>query len=392
MFVSCRLWTTTPAIELVPYCWAKTGGPPSKLSISGRRIWAEQNIQQILDSGQKPLLGERWWLKADNPWQCLAACVEVRNALASGDAENYFSYLPVHQDGSCNGLQHYAALGRDELGGRAVNLVPSGEPSDVYTGIAQLVAARVEEDALQGNLHAQKLLSEVDRKLVKQTVMTSVYGVTFVGAREQITSRLKERGWKAEDDIYKTACYAARITLDSLHAMFSSAKLIMNWLTECAHLVASNGKPVSWTTPLGLPVVQPYRHRERHSVKTVLQRLIIVENSERLPLALARQRSAFPPNYIHSIDSTHMMMTAAECYHQGLSFAGVHDSFWTHAGTVDRMNTILREKFVDLHSCPLLDNLLLEFQRELPHVAFPEVPNTGTLDLSTVRNSPYFFS
>lgn len=87
-----------------------------------------------------------------------------------------------------------------------------------------------------------------------------------------------------------------------------------------------------------------------------------------------------------------MMMTAAECYHQGLSFAGVHDSFWTHAGTVDRMNTILREKFVDLHSYPLLDSLLLEFQRELPHVAFPEVPNTGTLDLSMVRNSPYFFS
>jgi hypothetical protein len=26
-----------------------------------------------------------------------------------------------------------------------------------------------------------------------------------------------------------------------------------------------------------------------------------------------RQRSAFPPNYIHSIDSTHMMMTALAC-------------------------------------------------------------------------------
>lgn len=26
----------------------------------------------------------------------------------------------------------------------------------------------------------------VDRKLVKQTVMTSVYGVTFVGARAQV--------------------------------------------------------------------------------------------------------------------------------------------------------------------------------------------------------------
>lgn len=31
----------------------------------------------------------------------------------------------------------------------------------------------------------------------------------------------------------------------------------------------------------------------------------------------ARQRTAFPPNYIHSIDSTHMMMTALECSRLG---------------------------------------------------------------------------
>lgn len=31
------------------------------------------------------------------------------------------------------------------------------------------------------------------RKVVKQTVMTSVYGVTFIGARQQIENRLKEK-------------------------------------------------------------------------------------------------------------------------------------------------------------------------------------------------------
>jgi hypothetical protein len=31
----------------------------------------------------------------------------------------------------------------------------------------------------------------------------------------------------------------------------------------------------------------------------------------------ARQRSAFPPNYIHSVDSTHMMMTALDCAKEG---------------------------------------------------------------------------
>ncbi len=32
----------------------------------------------------------------------------------------------------------------------------------------------------------------------------------------------------------------------------------------------------------------------------------------------AKQRSAFPPNFIHSLDSTHMMYTANACRSQGL--------------------------------------------------------------------------
>jgi DNA-directed RNA polymerase, mitochondrial len=48
-------------------------------------------------------------------------------------------------DGSCNGLQHYAALGLDEVGGRAVNLSPSpdGLPADVYMGVCNLVNQQV---------------------------------------------------------------------------------------------------------------------------------------------------------------------------------------------------------------------------------------------------------
>ena len=41
------------------------------------------------------------------------------------------------QDGSCNGLQHYAALARDQDGGRAVNLMPGDAPADVYRRVWQ---------------------------------------------------------------------------------------------------------------------------------------------------------------------------------------------------------------------------------------------------------------
>lgn len=38
------------------------------------------------------------------------------------------SQIPVAVDGSCNGLQHYAALALDKPGGLAVNVLPSDRP------------------------------------------------------------------------------------------------------------------------------------------------------------------------------------------------------------------------------------------------------------------------
>lgn len=48
--------------------------------------------------------------------------------------------------------------------------------------------------------------------MVKQTVMTSVYGVTYIGARDQIKRRLKERNAIADDnELFSAACYAAKV-------------------------------------------------------------------------------------------------------------------------------------------------------------------------------------
>lgn len=46
---------------------------------------------------------------------------------------------------------------------------------------------------------------------VKQTVMTSVYGVTFIGARQQISNRLKDKGWTHDNTIFRVSNYGARV-------------------------------------------------------------------------------------------------------------------------------------------------------------------------------------
>lgn len=164
-------------------------------------------MNNIRESVKNPLAPDAWWKQGDDPWQLLATCIEYIHAIDSSHPTEYLSNIPVHQvfhyvflsilqDGSCNGLQHYAALGLDEKGGKQVNLVPSEKPGDVYTAVLKIVKQHIHDDLNSTDPFIRQMAEllrggeEVNRKIVKQTVMTSVYGVTFVGAREQIEGQL----------------------------------------------------------------------------------------------------------------------------------------------------------------------------------------------------------
>ncbi|KAI8016890.1 hypothetical protein LOK49_LG04G00659 [Camellia lanceoleosa] len=372
-------------------------GGVEKLSYDGRLAFVESHMDDVLDSADNPLHGNRGWLTAEDPFQCLATCINLSEAIKSSLPHTVISHLPIHQDGSCNGLQHYAALGRDALEAAAVNLVAGEKPADVYSEIAArvhdiMVRDSNKDPATSPNaLLAKLLIGQVDRKLVKQTVMTSVYGVTYVGAREQIKRRLEEKGQITDDGLlFNAACYAAKVTMSALGEIFEAARAIMGWLGDCAKIIASENQPVRWTTPLGLPVVQPYFKTERHVIRTSLQVLALQREGD--SVEVRKQRTAFPPNFVHSLDGSHMMMTAVACRDAGLRFAGVHDSFWTHACDVDRMNRIIREKFVVLYKTSILEDLLESFQRSYPELTFPPLPERGDFDLQQVLYSPYFFN
>jgi DNA-directed RNA polymerase len=141
-----------------------------KASFDERVQYTMDHLDDIYDSAKNPLDGKGWWLKADDAWQCLATCMELRNALESPDPLQYESRLPIHQDGTCNGLQHYAALGGDVQGARQVNLDVTDRPSDVYTYVANMVEAELSKAAEDGDKIAIMMQGKVTRKVVKQTV------------------------------------------------------------------------------------------------------------------------------------------------------------------------------------------------------------------------------
>jgi len=362
-----------------------------KVPFEDRVKFVDENMENIRESVKDPLDGSRWWLKADKPWQFLASGIELVDALDSGEPLKYISHLPIHQDGTCNGLQHYAALGGDVLGAKHVNLLPSDRPQDVYSGVMELVKQKVEEDFANDHPMAVVVRGHITRKVVKQTVMTSVYGVTFTGACRQIHGQLSDNKEIPEQHQYPAAAYLTKHVFASLGEIFLGAQTLMDWLALCARSIAKAGGDVTWTTPMGLHVVQPYKRITSKDLVTTATHSFSVKKQEELKVNVSKQKSAFPPNYIHSLDSTHMLLTALEMKSKNLTFASVHDSYWTHASDVPKMNQILREKFIQLHTSPLLDNLLADFQKAHPDVTFPPIPTKGQLDLNEVLKSPYFF-
>lgn len=380
-----------------------------KASLREREQFVMDNLQEVYDSAANPLSGRRWWTKAEDPWQCLGCCIELRNALESPDPTRFISHLPIHQDGTCNGLQHYAALGGDYAGARQVNLEPSDRPQDIYTGVADLVKEMIEKDAADGNRLAVLLKGKITRKVVKRTVMTNVYGVTFIGAKAQVEDQLRGiyQRESSTTEIWHASGYVTRKIFEALGKIFNGAQEIQYWLGECGERILTSispaqiqryiefteGKPVAfdpkyknpkhksansdkkilkevetfktpiiWTTPLRMPVVQPYRKNGSITIKTKLQDVILNRHSTQSVIDKRKQLQAFPPNFIHSLDATHMMLSALKCSEIGLDFAAVHDSFWTHAADIPNLNVVLRDAFVRMHSEDIISRLAAEFK------------------------------
>ena len=175
--------------------------------------------------------------------------------------------------------------------------------------------------------------------------MRTVYGVTFIGAREQIERQLKERKDIPDEECWSAAAYLAKKVIECIGNLFSGAQDIQTWLNLCARLISKSIPParitaalsapapkgkskgtsaqdrtkdeqmtaVVWTTSLGLPIVQPYRKTKRKQVATTLQTVYISDPNAPATVNSMKQASAFPPNFIHSLDATHMMLTALEC-------------------------------------------------------------------------------
>ena len=423
-----------------------------KDSLEGRVRWIAEHEAQIIASAENPY-DCRFWEDADKPWQFLAFCFEWAGFRKEG--WGYVSNLPVQMDGTCNGLQNFSAMLRDEVGGAAVNLVPSDKPNDIYANVAKLVAEQVEWDAamdprevsvlraerdvlkaklaelpkghdeakplaeqiagLEKLISAKGWVGHITRKVCKRPVMTMPYGSEQYGFKKQVFEDIVKR-WKEvfkddpfpwEGNGWKAADYLGSIIWVAVNKVVTKAGEAMKWLQGAAKQAAELELPVRWTTPAGLVVLQEYRELGIERVNLTFQGTQLRLNLERelndnteetkkekkpQPISKQEQKSGIAPNWVHSCDAAHMQLTVVAAQECGISaFSLVHDSYGTHAARTEDLAFLLREQFVKMY----LRNILADFKSDLEEqidAELPDLPSMGSLNLLDVMNSKFFFS
>lgn len=367
-----------------------------KGTMGERMQWVREHADQIKQFAAAPL-DHLDWTKADKPLQFLAWCFEYKAWIEEPD---FVSHLPISMDGSCNGLQNFSAMLRDEIGGEAVNLTANVKMQDIYQRVADAAMARLRSlvpEPEQAALHARWIKHGIPRALVKRPVMTTPYGITHRSAVKYVITDYLATGAAPEFD-RKEWSKAAEVVMGAVWPAIGDvvvkAREAMDWLRKASKVLTQEARQkddplVSWTTPSGFPATQAYFEPNVHRIRTQLHgaaRIRVLSETDEPDDK--RHSQSLAPNFVHSMDAAHLHLVSAAAADAGITaLAMIHDDFGTHAANAERFARIIRETFVRMYE---EHDPLAELAAQSPDL--PPLPSKGTLDITQVLRSEFFFS
>ena len=353
-----------------------------KCSYEDRVVWIKSQEEFIRRTVEDPISYREFWGSADKPYQFLSFCFEWAEC-DFGRNPRATSKIPVGLDGSCNGLQHFSAMLRDEVGASATNLTATTTPADIYSEVAFVTEKKLAQSA---DPRAKIWLRVgVSRKCTKRPVMTLPYGATQQSARQYIMEYVIENWvqFDLDDKLqFDMAKFLTPILWEAIGEVVIAARGAMSWLQK-----SIKKDFVSWITPLGFPVYQYYQKTNSVEIRTQLNggcRLWIQDYEDAIPNKVG-QRNGIAPNFVHSIDATHMVMTINEMGDECLAM--IHDDFGTHAGDTQKLFDNIRVAFHSLYST----TDPLKAWAEQVDVDIATLPSMGTYDINEIMAAEYFF-
>ncbi len=361
-----------------------------KISHSERCEWVDHHISVIVASANDPY-GCRWWQEAKNKWQFLRWCIEFRN---HAQIDNYKCRLPITVDCTSSGLQVLSLLTGDENSARLTNLTETPRLYDVYT----LVCDSFIEKCRADNTDVARLWLQLqpDRSLTKPAVMTIPYGGTTYSiqrnAEEWVRLRLAKIDPRAEiKQFWGMTRYYATTVQQIVEELLPKASECMTWMASVARPAAKANQNLSWVSPSGFPVVQPYMKAKGVEVKTCLAgkyRYFRLLEEDPKKVDCEKQSGSVAPNFIHSLDSSIVHLSFSEFSKHGVA---IHDCYGSHANYMDELTKVVRSAFVKVFRKNNLDLFYDSISNSNSGIRESSAFQMGFFDPCQIERAPYTF-
>ena len=325
-----------------------------KMTLEDRAMWTQQNIDSIIEFGERKIFLH----EAEKPISFLACCIEwYKYSQSEGD---FYTHLPIPIDGANNGWQHLGAMSKDDKTGKLVGLVPTEVQNDFYVQVAKRLTQRMPDWFEERQIP----MKHIRKGIAKRGAMTRAYSCGQKKMSESMYSDCYQFGYTEQYNISTWDCdelsnqvirAIQEVCPGPLNTMRYLQRLadqeIVNWGRDYG---TDRGKGIEWVTPSGFPVIyECYRTRpakvDCYGFNTphgeIRFKHVIREKTD-IP-----DRRGFmcgiSPNFVHSMDASHMALVVSEW--EG-DFGAVHDSFSTHADSIEDLMSVTRDRFVDIYN------------------------------------------
>ena len=366
-----------------------------KMTLDDRVKWAKNNISFINDCARDLAVRS----EAEKPYSFLAVCIEISNCLTSKGP--YFSGLPIPIDGSNNGWQHLAAMSKDKQAGELVSLVPTKIQKDFYVAVAKDLI-KIMPDWFA----AKKMpMKDIRKGIAKRGSMTRAYSAGKQRIAKNMYDDCHVEGFTVKYNITEDDCnMLAGNLIKAINTVCSGPLKTTKYLQKIAeHELNSGLNTLEWHTPSGFPVIYKaflqHERKQRGTIKGIVGNkdgrvmhvikvdVLNKDTGEKVPCRRSFA-SGISPNVVHSYDAAHMANTI-NVFNAG--FAAVHDSFSTHASDVDWLQDVTKMTFIAQYDVENFFDVVqdtLMYNKDTFTLAQPEL---GSLQLSDVQQSKYFF-
>jgi len=295
-----------------------------KGSLEELHRWYKENSDWLKRCSEDPIENMEW-CKAKKPWALLALLLEP-------DTE---SYRPIGLDGACNGVQHYAALMQCRNTGKLVGFTDNPVPFDLYSVLQGNVRKNITDLIYLDNI--------LSRDLIKGLILRVVFKAVMLTRLDLIKEALREHGIqdynicrRVDEELFKSISELAPGLLKGQEFLLGLVKKKKNWIT--------------WDTQTGFKAFQPYVETEVKRVQLKLSSSITLRVKKSLGSPdMRKQRVAFVPNYIHSMDAQHVARVIVKFKE---SMFQVFDEYLTYAEHKDLLMKVTRDEFVEMYKLP----------------------------------------